>query len=80
LGLGLGLNVNVNLNAPKLEVRFQIDKRLWTNGKLPMMINLWEEKHWEYQRQPMIVRDWKELADKINATFPNEVSNTWKQC
>jgi len=29
----LGLSVNVSLNALKLEVRLQIDKRLWTNGK-----------------------------------------------
>jgi hypothetical protein len=34
LGLGLGLNVNVNLSAFKLGVRPQIDRRLWTNGKL----------------------------------------------
>jgi len=33
LGFGLGLSVNVSLNALKLEVRLQIDKRLWTNGK-----------------------------------------------
>ncbi len=45
LGLGFSLNVNVSLSAPKLGVRPQIDKRLWTNGKLQMMINLWEEKH-----------------------------------
>jgi hypothetical protein len=43
LGLGLGLSVNVSLSAPKLGVRLQIDKRLWTNGKLQMMINLWED-------------------------------------
>jgi hypothetical protein len=72
--------VNVSLSALKLEVTSQIDRRLWTNGKLLMMINLWEEKHWEYQRQPTVAKDWKELADKINATFPNEVSHTWKQC
>jgi len=53
--LGLGLSVNVNLNALKLRVRPQIDRRLWTNGKVQMMIDLWEEKHWEYQRQPMVV-------------------------
>jgi hypothetical protein len=33
LGFGLGLSVNVSLNALKLGVRFQIDKRLWNNGK-----------------------------------------------
>jgi hypothetical protein len=76
LGLGLGLNTNASLNPPKLEVKFQIDRRLWTNGKLQMMIDLWEEKHWEYRRQPMASKDWKELADKINASFPNEVSHT----
>jgi hypothetical protein len=43
-----------------------------------MMIDLWEDKHWEYRSQPMAAKDWKELADKINATFPNEVSCTWK--
>jgi hypothetical protein len=37
LGLGLGLNVNVSLSAPKLGVRLQIDKRLWTNGKLQLI-------------------------------------------
>jgi hypothetical protein len=37
LGLGLGLNVNVSLSAPKLGVRLQIDKRLWTNGKFQLI-------------------------------------------
>ncbi len=32
LGLGLGLSVNTSLSAPKLEVRLQIDMRLWSNG------------------------------------------------
>ncbi len=45
-----------------------------------MMINLWEEKHWEYRRQPMATKDWKELVDKINVAFLNEMSHTWKQC
>jgi hypothetical protein len=78
LGLGLGLNVNANLNPFKLGVKPQIDKRLWTKGKLQMMINLWEGKHWEYRKQPMVAKDWKEHANKINGTFPNEVSCTWK--
>jgi hypothetical protein len=68
--------VNASLNAPKLGVRPQIDRRLWTNGKLQMMIDLWEKYHWEYQKQPMTAKDWKELANKINATFPNEMSRT----
>jgi hypothetical protein len=34
LGLGLDLSVNATLNAPKLRVRPQIDKRLWTNAKI----------------------------------------------
>ncbi len=54
LGLGLGLSVNANLSALKLGVRPQIDRRLWTNGKVQMMIDLWEEEHWEYQRQHMV--------------------------
>jgi hypothetical protein len=42
------------------------------------MIDLWEEKHWEYQiRQPMAAKDWKELTDKINVAFLNEVSHIW---
>jgi hypothetical protein len=41
-----------------------------------MMIDLWEKKHWEYQKQLMTAKDWKELANKINATFPNEMSRT----
>jgi hypothetical protein len=57
LGLGLGLSVNASLRALKLGVRLQIDRRLWTNGKFQMMIDLWEEKHWEYQKQPMAVKD-----------------------
>jgi hypothetical protein len=28
----------------------------------------------------MASKDWKELVDKINASFLNEVSHTWKQC
>jgi hypothetical protein len=78
LGLGLGLSVNASMSAPKLGVMPQIDRRLWSNGKLPMMIDLWEEKHWEYRiRQPMATKDWKELTNKINVSFLNEVSCTW---
>ncbi len=47
LGLWLDLNVNTSLSAPKLEVKPQIDTRLWTNEKLEMMIDLWKEKNWE---------------------------------
>jgi hypothetical protein len=43
-----GLSVNASLSALKLGVRLQIDSRLWINGNLYMMIDLWEEKHWEY--------------------------------
>jgi len=49
LGLGLGLSVNASLSAPKLGARPQINRKLWINGKLQIMIDLWEEKHWEYQ-------------------------------
>ncbi len=28
----------------------------------------------------MAAKDWKELVDKINATFLSEVLCTWKQC
>ncbi len=45
LSLGLDLNINASLSALKLGVRPQIHKRLWTNGKFQMMIDLWEEKH-----------------------------------
>lgn len=33
-GLGLGLSVNASLSAFKFAVRHQINRRLWTNGKL----------------------------------------------
>jgi hypothetical protein len=33
------------------------------------MIDLWEEKHWEYQRQPMVAKDWQIFIDKINVAF-----------
>ncbi len=74
----LGLNVNASLSALKPGVRLQIDKRLWINGKLYMMIDLWEEKHCEYRKQPMATKNWKELVDKISLAFPHEVSCTWK--
>ncbi len=57
LGLGLGFNANASLSALKLGVRFQIDRRLWSDGKLQMMIDLWKEKHWEWRRQPMAAKD-----------------------
>jgi hypothetical protein len=74
LDLGLGLNVNTSLSAPKLRSRPQIGMRLWTNGKLQMMIDLWKKKHWEYGRQPMATKNWEELVKKIKATFSSEVS------
>jgi len=74
----LGLSVNASFSALKLGVRLQIDKRLRINGKLYMMIDLWEEKHCEYPRQPMATKNWKELGDKVNVAFLHEVSCTWK--
>jgi len=74
LDLGLGLNVNTSLSAPKLQSRPQVGMKLWTNGKFQMMIDLWKKKHWEYRRQPMATKNWKELVKKIKTTFSNEVS------
>jgi hypothetical protein len=34
------LNVSASLNPLELGVKPQIDRRLWTNGKLQMMIDL----------------------------------------
>jgi hypothetical protein len=45
LGLGFGLSVNVSLSALKLGVRLQINKRLWINGKLQMMILICGKKN-----------------------------------
>jgi hypothetical protein len=28
----------------------------------------------------MVAKDWKELVDKINATFLKEMSHTWNLC
>jgi hypothetical protein len=70
--------VNANLSALKLGARLQIDRRLWINGKLYMMIDLWDKKHWEYRKQPMATKNWKKLVDKINVAFLHEVSCTWK--
>ncbi len=35
-----------------------------------MMIDLWEENYWEYQRQPMVTKNWKKIIDKIDVAFP----------
>jgi hypothetical protein len=43
------------------------------------MINLWEDKHLEYYMRALAVKDCKELVNKINAAFFNEVLRTWKQ-
>ncbi len=48
---------------PQLPKRPQVDGRLLTHAKLEMMIDLWEDKHWEYLKQPMVAKDWKELAN-----------------
>ncbi len=34
---------------------------------------------WEYYMQALVVKDCKELVNKINAAFFNEVLWTWKQ-
>ncbi len=47
---GLGLIVNVGLGVPQFSERSQVDKRPWTHAKLEMIIDLWEDKHWEYCR------------------------------
>jgi hypothetical protein len=43
------------------------------HAQLEMMIILWEEKYWEYYKQPMLAKGWKELVGKINVAFQNEV-------
>ncbi len=43
------------------------------------MIDLWEDKHWEYYMQALTVKDCKELVNKMGAAFFNEVLGTWKQ-
>ncbi len=64
----LGLSVNASLSALKLGVSFKLigDCGLMENSRCKK--SLWVEKHWEYQRQPMVTKDWKELTNKINAT------------
>jgi hypothetical protein len=34
-----------------------------------MIFDFWNDKHWEYYKQPMVIKDWEKLANKINATF-----------
>jgi len=46
--------------------------------KLEMTIDLWKDKHWEYYMHALAVKDCKELVNKINATFFNEVLQSWK--
>ncbi len=80
LGLRSSLSVNANLSALKLGLKLQIDRRLWINGKFHMMINFVGGEALGVLKAPMAAKDWKEVMDKINATFPNEVSRIWKQC
>jgi hypothetical protein len=37
------------------------------------MIALREDKHWEYYMQALAMKDCKELVNKINVAFFNEV-------
>lgn len=61
---GLGLIVNVGLGVPQFSERSQVDTRLWTNAKLEMIIDLWEDKHRGIVGKPWLQKIGRNLQTK----------------
>ncbi len=43
------------------------------------MLDLAENKYWEYNCKPFKEGNWKTFVDVVNASFPNDVRWNWKQ-
>jgi hypothetical protein len=54
-------------------------KREWTNDVLKALVDMCEEKYWEFNRKPFRERNWKDFAEKLSTRFPTEVQRSWKQ-
>jgi hypothetical protein len=54
-------------------------KKEWTNNVLKALVNMSEEKYWEFDRKPFRERNWKDFAEKLCTRFPTEVQRSWKQ-
>jgi hypothetical protein len=54
-------------------------KREWTNDVLKALVDMCEEKYWEFNRKPFRERNWKDFAKKLSTHFPTEVQRSWKQ-
>ncbi len=43
------------------------------------MLDLVENKYWEYNHKPLKESNKKAFTDVMNANFPNDVQRNWKQ-
>ena len=54
-------------------------KREWTEGPVKFLVDLCEEKYWEYNRKPFKKANWESFAEHLNTQFPEEPQRTWQQ-
>jgi hypothetical protein len=53
-------------------------KREWTNDVLKALVDMCEEKYWEFNHKPFKERNWKDFAEKLSTRFLTEVQRSWK--
>ena len=54
-------------------------KREWTEETLRFLIDLCEEKYWEYNRKSFKQANWELFVNLLNTQFPEEPQITWQQ-
>ena len=64
--------------VPGIEVSRKKNNKEWSEKVVQHLLNICEEKYWEYNRQSFKEKNWVEFVASINAAFPDEVPRTWQ--
>jgi hypothetical protein len=57
-----------------------ISGQKWDDGHLELLLDLWEEKYFEYNRLLLSPKNWREILLKLMARFLGQVHCRWKVC
>jgi hypothetical protein len=74
-GVASSLLVSLVLEHPGLQENAD---KLWTNAQFQFLLDICEEKLWEYNWKPFREANWKDLTNQLNAHFLG-VHQSWKQ-
>jgi hypothetical protein len=50
----------------------------WNEAHLELLLDLWEETYFDFNRSSLSMRNWEEILQKLMAGFPRQVNRTWK--